>query len=114
MKNLVCNISRILLSALFVAGLTFTFVSCGDDEKVDCSKALVEFANKAEDLYDTELPCNEIDAAGEKYIKAVRNAKSCDFMQEMMEEYQVDNIDDLVEMLEAEIEEMKAICQNPA
>ncbi len=113
MKNKMLSVNR-LLSVLFITTLVFTSVSCSDDDKVSCSKVAIEYINLSFELYDENTECNEIDAIGEKLIKTVRKGKSCDFVQDLMNEYEVDNIDDYIDILESQIQDIKGGLCNPA
>lgn len=106
MKNVMLNVSR-LLSVVFIAALVFVSVSCSDDDnKISCTKNAIEFGSLYADLYDAD--CSEIDALAAKVIKSLRDGKSCDFVDDMIEEYEVDNFNALVEAIEDEIAEIKS------
>jgi hypothetical protein len=112
MKNVMLNASR-LLSVVFIAVLVFASVSCGDDDNgISCAKTAVEFSSLYADLYDAN--CAEFDALSNKVIETLRDGKSCDFVDDLIESYEVANFDALVDALESEMADIKANACTPA
>lgn len=106
------NVSR-LLSVVFIAGLVFVSVSCSDDDnKINCAKVAVEFGTSYSDLYDAS--CSEIDGLRSKIIQSLHDAKSCDFVKDLITEYEVDNFEGLLVAIEDEIDEIEASACMPA
>lgn len=81
-----------------VIGLSVALASCGDDDdKVNCSKLEEEAMEASFDLLEAigNDDCQGIEDAYETSIKILKQGKSCDFVKDVMDEYDVDSIEEL-------------------
>src|SRR5262245_27581468 len=107
MQNTIMNLSKKLTICLFVVGLATTSFSCkDDDDKVDCNQIEDQLDDLAEDLYDavTEEDCDEIEEVYDKAIALFKKGKTCDELEEIIEDSGADDIDEFIEMMEDERE----------
>ena len=78
--------------------LSLSLASCGDDDdKVNCSKLEEQAIEASFDLLDAigDDDCEGIEDAYAKSIKIIKQAKSCEFVQEAMDDYGVDTVEEL-------------------
>jgi hypothetical protein len=97
MKTLnLLNLKRLLFGASIIALATFT-VSCGDDDEVNCSKLEEQGFEASLELFEawSNEDCEGIEAAYQASIKILRKGKSCQFVKDLMEEYEVETIAEL-------------------
>lgn len=96
MKTLFTNLKRLLLGASIIALAAFA-VSCGDDDEVNCSKLEEQGIEASFDLLNawSNEDCEGIEAAYEASIKIIRKGKSCQFVKDLMDEYEVNTIAEL-------------------
>jgi hypothetical protein len=98
MKISVFSHSNKLFFSAFLIALSMSLVSCGDDDdKVNCSKLEEQGMEASFDLLEAinNDDCEGIEDAYARSIKILKQAKSCDFVADLMEEYDVSTIEEL-------------------
>jgi hypothetical protein len=105
-KKASVNLFSKILSVFILAGL-FMFVSCGDDDSVDCNRVVIEigpiFTAMTEAISSED--CAGIESSYADFIDLVRRGRSCSIIQQTMEDAGYDNIDEYIDALEIERDE---------
>jgi hypothetical protein len=99
----------LLTTMLMISALVF--VSCGDDDDVDCSKLENQISDISDDYYDAVFneDCDELDDLYDKLVDKYKDAKSCKEFKEALELLDM-TYDEYMQELEDEHQEYVDTC----
>jgi hypothetical protein len=99
-----------------IIGLVTFSVACNDDDdKVDCEKIEGQIDDLEDDYNDAweDEDCERIGDLYDELIALVKKGKSCDFVDDMIDDWGADDFDDFIDMLEDERDADVNDCENP-
>jgi hypothetical protein len=102
-KKASVNLFSKILSVFILAGL-FMFVSCGDDDSVDCNQVIIEIGPILEAMVEAETAqdCAGLQSSYADFIDLFRRGKSCSIVQEILADEEYENVEDYIADLEVE------------
>lgn len=108
-KNASVNFFSKILSVFVLAGL-FMFVSCGDDDSVDCNRVVIEIGPIFEAMTEaiSAEDCAGIESSYADFIELIRRGQSCSIIQQTMDDAGYDNIEEYIDAMEIERDEYLA------
>lgn len=88
------------------------FVSCGDDDSVNCGKIYEEISDSF-DAYDEAYDngdCEELQSLFDKAMKALRKGKNCENIKEGLQDAGYSSIEELIDEYEEDYADEIADC----
>lgn len=105
---------KTLLTAVLMM-TALIFVSCGDDNNVDCGKIYNDIEDAFDDYDDAydNGDCEDLEDLFDKAVKLLREGKDCDNIKDELDDAGYDNVEELIDELEEDHEDDMADCGSP-
>lgn len=106
-KKAFANFFSKILSVFVLTGL-FMFVSCGDDDSVDCNRVVIEIGPILEAMVEAEntQDCAGLQSSYADFIDLFRKGKSCSIVQEILADEDYEDVEAYIADLEITRDEL--------